>query len=106
MSLEDKKPKGMTMQKLDSIKEYFWKSFSSRFGPKYCSESKDDITNISLLKFSRNDRFLLVITQSLLGFILETETWSTLNFIDLKKLNYTTSPEGNNYSDKVILPMF
>jgi len=89
------------MQKLDSIKEYFWKSFSSRFGPKYCSESKNDIANISLLKFSRNDKFLLVITQSLHAFILDTETWSTLNFIDLKKLNDKTSPEGHNYSDKI-----
>jgi len=89
------------MQKLGAIKEYLWKSFSSRFGSKYCSESMEDISEINLLQFSQNDKFLLVITRSLHSWILDTETWTTLNSIDLKKLKYKSSPNGPLNFDKI-----
>ena len=99
--LEDKKPKGMTVEKMKSIKEYFWKNFSSRFASKYCSESMEDNSDINLLQFTRNDKFLLVITRSLHAWILDTEAWATLNSIDLKKLKYKSSPDGPHNFDKV-----
>ena len=103
ISLENNPPDPLIYKHEPKIKEYYWKEFIANLGSNFCCESKEDITHIHLIEFSKDDRMVIVVNRALYCWVLETENWNILIFLNIKTLNFNSSLEIDQVGNKVNL---